>query len=457
MRSSGDRRPSLTRRDVLAGAAGLATGLAYSARPARPTAAVTPTGVTATAMTQNVYVGVDLFELVNADSVIELVLAVEGFLDDLDPARYEARARGIVAGIADAEPDVVALQEVALIEPADSDSPENADDSIDFLARIESALRAANLDYEVAAETVTTDVELPGFTDDLGVRVANRDVLLVHSDHTTTGVETDTYDATTPVEIPGTDSEIAVTRGYCAVDVVMERGEFTAVSTHLESASNVARRQQARELLDSLPEDRPVALCGDFNTGPGTVRDTYELLTASFEDPHAALEPDRDGFTCCQAPDLTNDDSQLDRRIDGVLARGDVQPTAVHRVGHEPEDRVAVESDDGTVRLWPSDHAGVVGTFELTDVPPATPQATATATETPTATTTATATTTDTVDGSETTPAAKTESPSRTATTEPTRTPDRTADGDGAGFGLVSVLAALGSACYALKRRVERE
>jgi hypothetical protein len=120
-------------------------------------------------------------------------------------------------------------------------------------------------------------------------------------------------------------------------------------------------------------------------------------------------------------------------------------------VGHEPEDRVAVESDDGTVRLWPSDHAGVVGTFELTDVPPATPQATATATETPTSTTT------DTVDGSETTRAAKTESPSRTATTEPTRTPERTADGDGAGFGLVSVLATLGSACYALKRRVERE
>jgi hypothetical protein len=461
MRSSEDCRSTRTRRDVLTSTAGLATGIAYSAnrgatRPAtaETTAGTTPSGVTTTAMTQNVYVGVDLFELVEADSVTELVLAIEGFLDDLDPARYDARAAGIVAGIADAEPAVVALQEVALIEPAGSDGSENPEegDTIDVLARIESALHAADLDYEVAAETVTTDVELPGLTDDFGVRIANRDVLLVDSTHTTAGVETATYDATTPVEIPGTDSEITVERGYCAVDVVLDRREFTAVSTHLESSSSVSRRQQAQELLDQLPEDRPVVLCGDFNSGPGTVVDTYELLTGSFADPYSALEPDRDGFTCCQAADLTNEESRLDRRIDAVLARGELRPTAVTRVGHRPEDRVAVESGDGTVQLWPSDHAGVVGTFELTGIPTPTPTATPTPTQTPTETPTATPTATDTADGSETTPGPQTDTPNRTVTTERTATAEGAADSDGAGFGVGSALAALGSAWYGLKR-----
>jgi len=75
------------------------------------------------------------------------------------------------------------------------------------------------------------------------------------------------------------------------------------------------------------------------------------------------LRPTADGYTCCQDDDLTNDESQLSRRVDAVLYRGGANPTAIERVGAATDDRVSL--DDESVTLWPSDHAGVVATFEI--------------------------------------------------------------------------------------------
>jgi PGF-CTERM protein len=215
--------------------------------------------------------------------------------------------------------------------------------------------------------------------------------------------------------------------------------EFTAVGTHLESSSQSTRREQAEELLEVVPAEGPAVLAGDFNSGPGTSTDAYDLLTEEFTDAYATQHPDSDGFTCCQAADLTNEESQLEKRVDAVLGRG-LTPTAASRVGHEPDDRISFDADSGPVELWPSDHAGVVATFQTDGTP------------TPTATTTPTRTVTPTQTPA--TPDTPTATPRRSP--QPTGTTTETADGDGPGFGVTGSLAALGGLGYALRRRLTR-
>ena len=363
---------------MLSSTAGVATGLVGATGGQSPTATV---------VTQNAYLGFDVAELVRASSLAAVRDVTGGFLAGIDPELYAARAEGIAAAVATADADVVALQEAVLLrrqEPGDygSESSESATDVlVDFLDRILTALAARGLDYAVAAETVTNDFELPAETGEgpVDLRITDRDVLLVRGDLDTADPVTETYDAALALPVPDSDRRLTVNRGYSAVDVTVESVPFRAVSTHLEAASSRYRRRQARELLDALPSDRPVVVGGDLNSAPG--EDAYALLTRSLTDAYPELRPDADGYTCCQATDLRNDDSLLDRRIDTLLYRGSVRPTAIGRVGHQPSDRTAAEVDGETVRVWPSDHAGVVGTFELSaPAATATPARTASAT-----------------------------------------------------------------------------
>ncbi|MEF8783264.1 MAG: endonuclease/exonuclease/phosphatase family protein [Haloarculaceae archaeon] len=419
-------RRSLTRRGVLGTAAGTAAALALGTP-----AAATPETASPTVVTRNASLGVDLSRLLNGDSMADVRHIAGEMLADVDRARYEARAGAIAAEIEAAGADVVALQEAALLRtqrPSDFGEASAEDASavvLDLLDLVQSALAARGLSYDVAAATVTTDVELPADADgeQVDVRITDRNALLVRDGVETREAVTDTFAAAPSVPLPGTDLTVSVRRGFCAADVVVDGVGFTAASTHLEAATSLVRRPQAEELLARLPDDRPVVLCGDFNSGPGTETGTYDLLTSTFEDAHATRRPDEDGFTCCQATTLTNDESRLSSRVDAILFRGSVRPTAVERVGHRPEDRIEVQSGDGTVEVWPSDHAGVVATFEVS-APAATP--TPTESEEP-----ATPTAAPTDEGGDT----------------------ATPGGSGPGLGVVAAVAGLAGAVLARVRR----
>ncbi|WP_424016504.1 endonuclease/exonuclease/phosphatase family protein [Halorientalis pallida] len=366
---------SVGRRAVLAGIAGLSAGAAAT------TGASAASGLTTTqstpeltVLTRNVYLGVDLFRLFDARSLDDVRRIAGELLDEVDPGLVRARADAIAAEIEAAGADAVALQEAATLRvqrPSDfgTDSSEPAETVVvDLLAAVQSALSERGLAYEVAASTVTTDVELPADTDDgtADVRLTDRDAVLVRSDLDATATASGTFEAafSVPALIPGLGG-LAVRRGFCAADVTVAGETVTVVSTHLSSVSSSLRGQQAAELLAQLPTDRPVIVGGDFNSGPGSDTAAYERLTAELTDAYAARHPDRDGFTCCQAAGLRNAESRLDSRIDGLLVRGDVSATAASRVGHRASDRIAYRAEGETIRVWPSDHAGVVGTFAL--------------------------------------------------------------------------------------------
>lgn len=404
----------LTRRDALAvGAGALGSGLVGTGRGRAQSAD------TVTVATRNCYLGANLFRLLVAamegDEAVRT--AVSDLLRTVDRSHVPARLDAIAGEIERTEPDLVGLQEVALIrtgEPA-PETPTATDVRYDFRETLLSALDARDLPYCVVADVETTDFQLPATVDGERrvVRLTDRDLLLAHEDVATENVATGRFDAA--VSLSDGDRTISVERGYAVADATVGETRLTVCNTHLESVSAETRLEQARE-IESLLTERPgpIVLVGDINSGPGGSRGAYDHLTGPFRD-----AADGVGYTCCHAAGLRNDDVSLTARIDHVLVRGDLGATDVTRVGAELRDRITPEGTDD--RLWPSDHAGVVATLA--------PGAAPTATPTPTEATTPTRTTT----------------PPRPTETVAVRVDDDTTvevPGFGVGAGVASVVAA---------------
>ena len=416
----------LTRRDALAAGVG-ALGVGALAGRTRG-----QSGEGLTVATRNCYLGANLFRLLGAatqgESAVET--AVSDLLETVDRSHVSARMDAIAAELGRTEPALVGIQEAALIrtgEPTSGTTPSATEVRYDFRDLLTTALDDRNLPYRVAATVKTTDFELPTTVDGerRGVRLTDRDLILVRDDVTTASETTGRFDAAVTLSDGG--RSITVERGYAVVDATV--GErVTFCNTHFESASAETRLEQATELRTLLEERRdPVVLVGDLNSGPNGSRGAYDHLTETFRDAATGV-----GNTCCHAAGLRNDEVSLAARIDHVFVQGELGATATTRVGADPANRVAVAGD----RLWPSDHAGVVATL----APGA--ASTETATETPT----------------------EAPSPTLTRTATPTRTPEpsdpsiQVSDDTTVelpGFGALPATVAVVVAALAARRRAE--
>lgn len=344
-----------------------------------------------TFLTRNLSLGVDFSRLASARSAEAVPRVVGALLADIDASHPEKRVRAVADEIVDADPAVVGLQEAALVRTErPADSPDGTADAgtvrYDFLDSLAAELAARGADYRVAVSGVSTDLEAPGDVDGerVDVRLTDRDVLLVRGDLSTRDPRAHVYDASLVVPV-GDGRTIGIDRGFVAVDVAVGGRTVTVANTHLEAASSLFRRAQAGELRDRIDGDAVVL--GDLNSAPG--EGAYDLLTESFDDAWAAVGPGSDGATCCQDGDLRNEASDLTRRIDHVLVRG-LDAVSAARVGAGDDARIEVDG----VRLWPSDHAGVLATLRVPDSPTADTTATSATSErgrerTPTATPTA--------------------------------------------------------------------
>jgi endonuclease/exonuclease/phosphatase family metal-dependent hydrolase len=379
----------LTRREALTvGAGALGVGVVGTGR------ARGQSSDAVTVATRNCYLGANLFRLLVAatEGRDAVQTAVSDLVRTVDRSHVPARLDAIAGEIERTAPDLVGLQEVALIrtgEPTAGTTPTATDVRYDFRETLLSALADRALPYRVVADVETTDFQLPATVDGerRAVRLTDRDLLLAHDDVATENVTTGRFDA--DVALSDGEREISVERGYAVADAEAGGTRLTVCNTHLESVSAETRLEQARE-VGALLSDRaePAVLVGDLNSGPGGSRGAYDHLTGAFRD-----AADGVGNTCCHAAGLRNDEVSLTARIDHVLVQGDLGATDVTRVGADPTNRVAVDDE----RLWPSDHAGVVATLSPAAAPTATPSSTPTATETAAPTRTATPTTTETV------------------------------------------------------------
>jgi len=355
-------------------------------------------------MTQNLYVGADLFKILNPAQPI-YVNAAEIF-GDIQVTDFAQRAESIADLVAEHEPQLIGLQEVSLMRtqcPSDilagNPAPNATDVYADYLAILLAELAERGLQYEVAAQVVNADVELPVLNDPplldcpapfFDARLTDHDVTLRRSDVNVTFSMSGNYQANLPVPIEG-GGEIVFVRGYNIVDVDLNGRGYRFVNTHLEvsgdPAANFFQSVQAYELTQILEglalqlSDEIVVLVGDLNSDPaaGPMADCLQPpdfdSVAPCPTPYAIVAgsgyidtwSERNGragpgYTCCQQDLLMNADSWLDQRIDHVFVRpplagaqGPHFMNGVHAtvVGARQQDRTA----DG---LWPSDHAGVV-------------------------------------------------------------------------------------------------
>jgi endonuclease/exonuclease/phosphatase family metal-dependent hydrolase len=324
-----------------------------------------------TVMTRNVYHGVDAeFAAVpTATDFPDLLQKVAEVYQGYFTRNFPERAMALAAEIEAERPDLVALQEAILVRtqvPPDGPTTPASTVALDYLEILLDALAARGLHYEVAVQSFNSNHELPsalGFD----VRQTDRVVILARTDLTTADLKVSNAqggifatNCTIPTNFIG---PVTISRGWVAVDVAIRGKAFRLINTHLDAAclpfTSAIQQAQAAELLAGpAATDLPVVLAGDLNSpGDGTGATYNNLIGAGFVD--AAVEAGVGSIpTCCQAPDLLNPASILDRRSDYVLSRTGFTVLAADIVGDDSEDRT-------TSGLWPSDHAGVVVRFQL--------------------------------------------------------------------------------------------
>jgi len=316
-----------------------------------------------TAMTQNVYVGADIEQVLLASTPQEFLAAVDSQFKVVVATNFPERAKALAAAITDAEPDIVGLQEISLIRvqsPGDqiNGGTELATDTLyDYLGSLLAELAALGANYTVAAKVQNFDLEVTRGNDTFDdVRLTDFDVILARSDIGTSAAATGNYATALTVPV-ATGTLVTITRGWVGVDAVIDGVTYRVVNTHLESATSGARIAQAQELMSNLEAaTRPIILLGDLNSDAISGTDpTYgAVLNAGYQDLWALDASAGSGLSCCQNAELSNTTSILATRIDLVLTRNISVASATGLVvGNDPADR----TPSG---LWPSDHAGVV-------------------------------------------------------------------------------------------------
>lgn len=326
-----------------------------------------------TVMTRNVYLGGDLFSLLDPACEGDAILGcVAQLYATVSGSQIQDRMAAIALEIQTENPDIVGLQEISTYytqSPGDhhTQSPTQATTvQFDFLAILMTELDALGLNYSVAAQNMNADVEFPSTTDGstfTDIRYSDSDVILVKDGISVSGVVERNFlpDFTAVIEIGGRD--VAFTRGYSYLRATKDGVAFTFSNAHLEVGGPAVAAQiaQAGELSATLSgQSEPVLLVGDFNSNPADAGDdgqSYRNLTEDYTDAWVVVDGG-DGFTCCQDPLLMNTTSELSTRIDLVLFRGDVEATSVSVVGNDPADMTGSG-------VWPSDHAGVVSTLTV--------------------------------------------------------------------------------------------
>ncbi|HEY6004105.1 MAG TPA: endonuclease/exonuclease/phosphatase family protein [Anaeromyxobacter sp.] len=320
-------------------------------------------------MSRNLYLGADLPALAAATSLPDFLFRASRAWAMVQKNDFRLRAQAIADEIAEARPALVGLQEVYTWRLGPTGQLEV---KYDYLSILLDELAARGLSYRAVASVQLIEtpsiplIDLQTFQPvGLDVQATDHDVILA-SDLVaeTRTVAEKVYTAKIPFQTPL--GEIPVPRGFTAVDAKI-RGEWIRfVNTHLEAVDvppplppGLFRTLQAQELAAFLGDDpRPTILVGDLNSVPGADGQAV-LAAAGFRDLWAALRPGEDGFTDGFPEDLS-EDGVLTQRIDYLLTRGLLAPVSVDVVG-------GTAADKAIVGLWPSDHAGVVGTLRILD------------------------------------------------------------------------------------------
>ena len=365
------------------------TGVTASAGP--------PSSMDVQVMTQNQYVGANLFPLIPAlasgdPAIINSTLV--GVISTISANRTVDRVNALSREILNRKPDFVGIQEAWLVwcQPIDAapcTNPEFRGAWGDHLAQTEYLLAGA---YTKAAYIENFEFGYP-FWDSQGNQgfayVLDRDAVFVRN-----GVEyslpvpgTDypcaapflagsgcTFNVNTPLDFNGDQvPEAYILHGFLVVDATVGGKPYRLVNTHLENGyvdgfPGVIQSAQAAQIIQTMygtAQERTLIVVGDMNSDPSDAVDPespipatpYMLFAgAGLFDVWLYRPGDVLGLTCCQAEDLMNRESMLTRRVDLIFTRE--EPLAVRYarlIGEVAADRLGPPGRS----LWRTDHASV--------------------------------------------------------------------------------------------------
>ena len=320
-------------------------------------------------MTRNLYLGADLTPAITASTIPQGLAAGSQIFSTVQRTNFPERAVALAREIADADPVLLGLQEVAMWYSGPFNDPAPATTvEYDFLQILQQELAAVGAPYDVVRAQDEADIEGPAgapyFRD---FRLVQRDVIMVRAGE---GDAVSLHNAqsanftSTLVLTTGTGQQIPVKRGWTSVEATVNKRSFRFVNTHLEAFHPLIRLQQAQELIatgpvGSAPGD--VILVGDLNTGPELPvpanRLAFQaLLAAGLVDTWLAVHPGDPGFTSGYDELLLDPPGTLEHRVDHVMVRGSVGIVRSRIYGTDPANR----TPSG---MWPSDHAGVMATL----------------------------------------------------------------------------------------------
>jgi len=315
-------------------------------------------------VTQNMDVGSTFTALSAAHSAPELLAAVATIYNNILATKPAERAAAMAREIARHRPDLVALQEAAMLRTG-TGGPATTVRS-DLLQSLLDELAGLGQRYRAVAIVPGFDAQAPsalGFD----VRVTNQDAILVRADLQPDELEVSNLQIEqfgVKLSVPTLLGPFTDPRGWAAIDVKMRGSKFRFVTTHLDSVVPAIRVAQANELLlTAANTSLPVIIAGDSNIAADSSLDpsfpAYQaIINAGFTDAWQSKRAPDPGFTAHQAENLLNPTSLLNHRIDLVLFRGGFGVADISLIGNQPADRTSAG-------LWPSDHAGVAATLRL--------------------------------------------------------------------------------------------
>jgi endonuclease/exonuclease/phosphatase family metal-dependent hydrolase len=326
-------------------------------------------------MSYNLYQGSELAQVLALTSLADLPAAVSSVESEVAATNIPERAQAWANVVAQASPDVLALQEASLWRTQTPGSTLTGHQTpattveFDFVQNLIDNLAARGLRYTVVGSVNGLDVQGPDLTGK-DVRLTDRVALLARADEPPGQLRWGNVQAadfhTFPVLHVGRSNGLAVSalNGWVAADFTSRGETFRVVTTHLDSFVPAINGAQAEELINGpASTSLPVIVTGDFNSpaddsgGPAH----QELLAAGFQDTWAQTHSGEPGFTAMPSAahvDLTRPVFGATQRIDYVMIRGGFGADDMQILGTGQRDRTASG-------LWPSDHTAVVAQLDL--------------------------------------------------------------------------------------------
>jgi endonuclease/exonuclease/phosphatase family metal-dependent hydrolase len=347
-------------------------GLAFTLLNAPADAQDDRDDATVRVMTRNLYFGSTADAVTGAASFPALVAAAAQVYGEIAASKPAERAAAVARDIARNNVDLVGLQEAGLIRKGPLQLPPNPATFLpattvvsDQLQLILDELDRLGERYKVVAIVPGFDAQLPttlGHDARLTTRIAIIARAGRSSDLKLSNVQVQGYLNNSALSTVG--GPLPDTRGWASVDVETGGRKFRFATTHLDTTNPAIQIKQAHEMIGGAgATNLPLVFVGDFNAVANSGLDpsfpTYQkFINAGFAEAWPARRAPDPGLTCCQASNLLNPASQLSRRVDLVLTKGNIQVVDIKRVGENPGDRTASG-------LWPSDHAGVIATLKI--------------------------------------------------------------------------------------------